>query len=303
MKALITGLTGFVGPYLKEKLESQGYEVFGLDRTNPENIEDVFCGDVCDPDFVDDVFAKVLPDEVYHLAGFSSVKKSFDEPALAMQINFGGTQNILESVRKHSPKAKILIVSSADVYGNPASLPISEDEPTKGTSPYSKSRIAQEGLVGDYDDLFVVVSRSFNHTGPGQAEAFVLSGFAKQIVEIEKGLKEPIIYTGDLDVVRDFSDVRDVVNAYYMLLQGGKSGEVYNVGSGVGFGLRDLLDKMIDRAGTGIEAKKDPSKVRPIEIMKLVADISKLKKETGWGAGYSIDRTIDDLLNYWRNKL
>lgn len=303
MKALITGSTGFVGPYLKKELESHGYEVFGMDRNNPENLKSVFCGDIRDSGFVDDVIEKVLPDEVYHLAGFSSVKKSFEEPELTMEINVGGTRNMLEAIKKFCPKSKVLIVSSADVYGKPKKVPINENEEVQETSPYSKSRIAQEKLMNEFRDLDIVVSRSFNHTGPGQPEIFVLPDFVKQVVEIEKGIKEPVIFTGDLNIVRDFSDVRDVVRAYYLLLQKGKKGEVYNVGSGKGCNLGELLKKIIALSDVEIEIKQDSSKMRPVEIVELVADVSKIMQDVGWKPNYSIDRTIKDLLNYWRLKI
>lgn len=303
MKALITGSTGFVGPYLKKELESHGYEVFGLDRHNPENFKNVFCGDICDSNFVNGVIKKILPDEIYHLAGFSSVKKSFEEPKLTMQINVDGTRNILEAIKKFCPKSKVLIVSSADVYGKPKKIPISEDQELTITSPYSESRILQEKLAREYSSLHIVISRSFPHTGPGQPEIFVLPDFVKQVVEIEKGIKDPVILTGNIDVVRDFSDVRDVSKAYHLLLQKGKKGEVYNVGSGKGYNLKELLAKLIDYAKIKIQIKQDPSKIRPVEIVELVADTSKIVKDTGWKSNYSIDRTIEDLLDYWRFKI
>lgn len=303
MKALITGSTGFVGPYLKKELESHGYEVFGLDRNNPDKLKNVFCGDICDSAFVESVVEKVLPDEIYHLAGFSSVKKSFEEPELTMKINVDGTKNLLESIKKFCPKSRILIVSSADVYGSPKKIPIDEGQELAISSPYSASRIAQEKLAKEYDFLDIVVSRSFTHTGPGQAEIFVLSDFVKQVVEIEKGIKYPIIFTGDLNVIRDFSDVRDIVRAYYLLMKKGKKGEIYNVGSGMGHSLEELLKKIMDLSKVKIEIKQDPAKIRSVEIAELVADISKMVKDTGWKPDYSIDRTIGDLLDYWRLKL
>jgi len=302
MKALITGSTGFVGPYLKKELESHGYEVFGLDRSNKNNVSGVFCGDITDTNFVKETIKEIKPDEVYHLAGFSSVKKSFDEPELAMKVNVDGTKNILLAVREFCPKTKVLIISSSDVYGNPKKNPVNEEEEVKETSPYSESRIAQEKLVEDFKDLNVVISRSFNHTGPGQPEIFVLPDFVKQVVEIEKGLKAPVIYTGDLNVVRDFSDVRDVVRAYYLLLQKGAKGEVYNVGSGNGYKIKTLLDKALSFSKKSIDIKQDQNKTRSVEILNIVADISKLQKTTGWTPNYSIDKTISDLLNYERSK-
>ncbi len=303
MKALITGSTGFVGPYLKKELEGHGYKVFGLARNNPENFENVFRGDIRDSNFVNQAVKKILPDEVYHLAGFSSVKKSFEDPELTMEINLGGTKNLLEAITKFCPCTKILIVSSTDVYGKPKHVPISENEETHETSPYSKSRIAQEKLVKEYDSLNIIISRSFSHTGPGQQEIFVLSDFVKQVIDIEKGIKKPIVFTGNISFIRDFSDVRDVVRAYYLLLLKGKRGETYNVGSGIGYKLRELLEKIIDLSKIKIEIKQDESKMRPVDIAELVADISKIETSTGWKPIYSIDRTICDLLDYWRLKL
>lgn len=303
MKILITGLNGFVGPYLKKELEDNGYEVFGLDRSNERGFDNVFCGDIRDANFVEEVIKKVLPDEVYHLAGFSSVKKSFEEPELVMDINVGGTRNLLEAVQKYSHAAKILMVSSAEVYGKPLYLPVSETESLKVTSPYSKSRIEQEKLVDEFNDLHVIVSRSFNHTGPGQLETFVLAAFAKQIVDIKKGLRDPVIYTGNLDVVRDFSDVRDIVRAYRLLLEQGKKGEAYNVGSGKGYKLEELLNGMISQAGIEIAVVVDPNRLRPVEIMELIADISKIRKKVGWKPVYSMDNTIGDLLDYFYDNL
>ncbi|MBI5411644.1 GDP-mannose 4,6-dehydratase [Candidatus Peregrinibacteria bacterium] len=300
-KALITGSAGFVGPYLKAELVIHGYDVFGLDRGNKEEAS-VFCGDIRDPAFVDQIIEQTQPDEIYHLAGFSSVRKSFDEPALTREVNVEGTRNILKAVRQHAPKAKVLIVSSAHVYGKPGKVPINENEPVKETSPYSQSRIEQEGLMNEFGDLHIVISRSFDHTGPGQQPIFVLPDFTRQAVEIEKDKIPPIIFTGNLDVIRDFSDVRDVVKAYYLLLQKGKKNGVYNVGSGQGYKISDLLKKIIARSKKPIEIRQDPLKLRPVDIPELVADISKIKTDTGWAPNYTIDNTLEDLLNYWRQK-
>lgn len=300
-KALITGLNGFVGPYLKKELEAHEYEVFGFDRENVNNFEKVFTGDIRDRDFLENVMQKVVPDEIYHLAGFSSVKKSFEFPELAMDINVNGTKNLLNAVRKFCAEAKILIVSSSDVYGEPLKLPVNENEPLKETSPYSKSRIEQEKLVNEFKDLHIVISRSFNHTGPGQIETFVLPDFAKQTAEAQKGLRNPVIYTGDLDIVRDFSDVRDIVRAYRLLLGQGKRGNVYNVGSGRGYRLKDLLNILIDYSKIDIQIIQNSDKLRPVEIMEMIADISKLKERIDWIPDHSMEDTLKDLLDYFQN--
>ena len=298
-KALITGINGFVGTYLRDLLISQGYEVFGIDKTDGGNI---FVGDITNAGFVEGVLVEVMPDEIYHLAGFSSVKQSFDDPDLVMAVNVEGTRNLLEGARRFCGGAKVLVVTSAEVYGKPEKVPISEDEALKETSPYSKSRIVQEGVVGELDDLDVVISRSFNHTGPGQSTTFVLPDFSSQAIEIEAGDREPVIYTGNLSVVRDFSDVRDVVKAYHLLLQKGKKGEAYNVGSGKGYVLQELLEKIILKVDKKIKIETDQEKIRPIEIPELIADTKKVKM-LGWSPEYSMDETLTDLLNYFRNKL
>ncbi|MBD3360216.1 NAD-dependent epimerase/dehydratase family protein [Candidatus Peregrinibacteria bacterium] len=291
-KAFITGISGFVGPYLKKELENRGYKVFGTDISE---------GDIRDKKFVFNKIKEVNPDEIYHLAGFSSVGMSFKEPEKTFEINVEGTRNLLSACKKHAPASKILIVSSAEVYGKASIIPISESEPLKEGSPYSKSRIAQENLIKEFPELFIVISRSFNHTGPGQPLYFVLSDFCMQVAEIEKGTCKPRLFTGDLSVVRDFSDVRDVVKAYNVLLIKGIDKEAYNVGSGKGYSLKELLDKILSFTSKKIEIRKDPNKMRPIDIPELVADVSKIKK-LGWYPAYSIDKTLEDLLNYWRNK-
>jgi len=153
-----------------------------------------------------------------------------------------------------------------------------------------------------YPDLYIVVSRSFNHTGPGQIDEFVLSSFAKQVADIKLKKIDPVILVGNLEVVRDFSDVRDVVRAYRLLLEEGRAGEIYNVGSGQGYELKSLLDKLIDIAGVKVEVKVDEKMYRPLDVPKLIADISKIKQDTSWSPVYSIDKTLEDLLNYWQNK-
>lgn len=304
MKALITGISGFVGPYLKAQLVNNGIEIFGIDRNAENKEENIFKGDITDEKFVSEIIAKIKPDFIYHLAGFSSVRDSFNYPDLVFKINVEGTRNILNAMRKFIPNSKILVVSSAIVYGIPLETPILESEPTKEASPYANSRIETERmLVKEFSDLNWIVSRSFNHTGPGQSPEFVIADFCKQAVLIEKGEMEPVIHTGNLKVVRDFSDVRDIVSAYQALLDKGKTRNIYNVGSGKGYQISDLIKNIISCIKTPIRIQKDPKKMRKIDNPLLIANISKLTNDTRWANHYDIKDTIYNMVQYFRDTL
>lgn len=268
-KALITGINGFVGPYLRKELEANGYRVYGLDLHGTEG---AYACDITSFEQVFKVVDAVKPDFIFHLAGFSSVAKSFENPLLCFKINVEGTKNLLDAIVKVGLKPKILIVSSAEVYGVPKYLPIDEKHPLDPISPYGKSRVEQEKLALGYD-LHVVISRSFNHTGPGQPTTFVIPSFKKQVDEAKDG---DTIYVGNLDVVRDFSDVRDVVKAYRILLEKGKAKEIYNVGSGIGYRLRDILESLIKKSGKRLMVEIDPDKLRKNDIFKVVSDNKKI---------------------------
>lgn len=269
-KALITGITGFVGPHLKRELEHNKYDVYGLALSDGGN--KVFKCDITNSDRVLEVIQEIMPDCIFHLAGFSSVSKSFQQPDKCYKINVTGTKNLLDAVKKSGIRPRILIVSSAEVYGVPKYLPIDEKHPLNPISPYGKSRVEQEEIALK-SGLPVIISRSFNHTGPGQSDSFVIPSFRKQIKEAKDG---GTIYVGNLGVVRDFSDVRDVVKAYRILVEKGKEGDIYNVGSGIGYGLRDILDKLVMLSGKKLEIKKDISKIRKDDIPKLIADNGKV---------------------------
>ena len=271
-KALITGASGFVGPHLRKELEVNGYRVSGLDYSGNE--KGVFQCDICDFDSVFKVVDKVKPDYIFHLAGFSSVARSFEEPELCHKINVTGTKNLLDAVVKTGLKPKILIVSSADVYGEPEYLPIDEKHQIKPVSPYGKSRVEQEQLAHSYD-LPAIICRSFIHIGPGQADTFVIPSFKKQIAEAREG---DTIYVGDLDIIRDFSDVRDIVRAYRVLIEKGNTNEVYNVGSGKSFRLKEILARLIEESEKKLKVVVDREKVRVNDIKRLECDNSKTRK-------------------------
>ncbi len=301
MRALITGIDGFVGQYLKRTLEDFGWQVFGMthsDKGKPR--ENIFSGDILNADLVDEVVTSTSPEAVFHLAGFSSVKKSFDDPIVVQNVNVGGTENLLNAIQRSVPLAKTLIVSSAEVYGGTHDLPIQESEGLLGSSPYALSRIAQELLVKKYPQLAIVIARSFNHTGVGQTDTFVLPGFCKQIVLMEKGRQDPILSVGNLEVIRDFSDVRDVVKAYLLLIEKGKVGEIYNVGSGHGYKLVDLLEYILSQTATHVDVRIDSDKVRPTDTPILIANIAKIRQATNWLPHYSIQQTLGSMLDSFR---
>lgn len=311
-KALITGISGFVGPYLKVELEKNGYTVFGLDRNKNRHSEQgrrgdqvekshaIFQCDLLDKKSVAKIFGELKPNFIFHLAGFSSVEKSWKQPELCQKINIEGTRNLLDAVIEAKINPRILIVSSAEVYGNPKKLPLSETSPINPQNPYAKSRVAQEKLLQNYKNLDWIVSRSFNHTGPRQPAQFVIPEFAKQLAQIKKGLQKPVIKVGNLETKRDFSDVRDVVRAYRLLLEKGKKHEIYNVCSGKAYKINDLLNTMISQIDIDVKIEIDKSKFRPQDIKELRGDNSKIK-ELGFKNSILIDKTLKDSLKWWIN--
>nr|MDO8083618.1 GDP-mannose 4,6-dehydratase [Candidatus Sigynarchaeum springense]MDO8115915.1 GDP-mannose 4,6-dehydratase [Candidatus Sigynarchaeota archaeon] len=304
MKALVTGIEGFVGPYLADLLESQGIEIIGTYLTGNITGDNRFHMDVTDEAEVSDIIKKVRPDYIFHLAGFSSVAASFSDPDKCKKINVAGTKNILQAVVDAGIKPRVLVVSSAEVYGKPVSIPINEHHPLSPLSPYAESRIEQERLCAAYVreyKLHIVISRSFNHSGPGQSDAFVLSNFSKQIALIEKGVQSSL-KVGNLDAIRDFSDVQDVVKAYYLLLKKGKRGETLNVCSGKGYAIKMLLGILLKMSKQDIVTETDPARLRPSDIPILVGDNHACISRTGWMPMIPIEKTLENLLSYWREK-
>ena len=326
MKSLITGIAGFVGPHLAEHLLNNKHEVFGVDITK-KKIENVisYQTDILDRESLFSVMRKIKPDYVFHLAAQSSVEKSFSQPEFTKKVNVDGTKNLLDSILSAGIKPTILTVSSAQIYGFPKQLPITEQHPLNPQSPYAKSRLEQEKLVLEYSkerndisnrgglfsimneimpNMKVVIARSFNHTGPGQSEEFVCSDFAKQIVEIEKGLKEPLIKVGNLEAKRDFTDVRDIVRGYLLALEKGKRGECYNLCSGKAYSIEEILQMLIKESECkDIKVEKDPQKMRAGDIAILLGDYSKFCKQTGWKPEIPLEQTLNDILEYWRKQI
>jgi GDP-4-dehydro-6-deoxy-D-mannose reductase len=316
LKCLITGITGFAGSHLAEYLLSRGdCEVHGIVRwrSRTENIAHLgdristHVGDIRDATAMYELIKSLRPDRIYHLAAQSFVPMSWIAPAETMTTNVIGQTNIFEAVRAAGCDTRIQLACSSEEYGMvlPEEAPIKESNPLRPLSPYGVSKVAQDLMGYQYHQSYgmkIVRTRAFNHTGPRRGEVFVTSNFARQIAEIEKQKKPPIIYVGNLDAVRDFTDVRDTVVAYYLALERGKPGDVYNIATGKGYKIREMLDMLVQLANVKIEVKQDAKRMRPSDVELLLGDASKLRKETGWEPKYKFEQTMKDLLDYWRAK-
>ena len=314
-RALITGITGFVGSHLSDLLLSKGISVYGTvrHRSNLSNIKHILNeiklieADITDLVSVRAAFNAAKPDYVFHLAAQSYVPQSWSAPHHTLTNNILGTCNVLEAARDF-PNTVVLVAGSSEEYGfvKEDELPIKENNPLRPLSPYGVSKVACDLLSMQYFKSYgtkVIVTRAFNHSGPKRADVFVDSNFAKQIIEIEKGIKEPVIYVGNLDAQRDFSDVRDVVKAYLLCVEKGIPGEVYNICSGKGIVIRDMLNKLIKLSGVNVEVKQDPKRNRPSDVLILEGDCSKFKKQTGWKPEIDYDQTLKDMLDFWRKNI
>jgi GDP-4-dehydro-6-deoxy-D-mannose reductase len=311
MKVLVIGAAGFVGGHLINLLCSLPEVEAYATKLENENIEsklpadNIINLDILDRNKVDLILGKLYPDYIIHLAAQSSVSFSWKAPALTYNINVIGAINVLEAVRKANICTRLLFIGSAEEYGNVKleELPINESANIVPGNPYAISKVSQEMAALLYKDAYkmdIVLVRAFNHIGPGQSPTFALPGFAKQIAEIEKGIQKPVILTGNLDAKRDFTDVRDIVRGYWGLLQRGKSGEIYNIGSGRSFSIRNLLNRLIGMSSMKIEVQTDPDKLRPVDIPELRADISKIQSHIDWQPQIEMDKTLSDTLDYWR---
>ncbi|MBN2408760.1 MAG: GDP-mannose 4,6-dehydratase [Candidatus Aminicenantes bacterium] len=259
-----------------------------------------------------DVFEAVKsarPDWIFHLGAVSNVRQSWERKKETMETNVMGTFFLFEAAKKFCPGARILFVSSSDIYGvlpaadGPEVKPLTEDDPFHLISPYSLSKFGGELMAGFYrrsEDLDVVIARPFPHTGPGQSPDFVCSDWARQIVRIERGGREPVLRVGRTDVQRDFTDVRDIVRAYILLLEKGRTGDVYNVCSGRSTALREILEVFLSSAAGNVRIEQDPERLRKVDIPCLVGDSRKIREQTGWEPRLPLERTLADLLDYWR---
>lgn len=316
-RVLITGITGFVGSHLSELLLTKGLEVYGTERwrSRTENIEHIkdklklIKTDMRDAHSVETLISKVQPDYVFHLAAQSFVPMSWSAPMETLETNAMGTINLFEAIRKSKVDTKIHVAGSSEEYGMvyENELPIRETNPLRPLSPYGVSKVTQDMLSYQYNKSYglkIVLTRAFNHTGPRRGEVFATSNFSKQVAEIEKGHKKPVIEVGNLDTKRDFSDVRDVVKAYWLALHKCDFGEVYNICSGKAISIQELLDMILGFSEVkNIKVVQDPSRMRPSDVPILEGNCDKFKKKTGWKPEIPLERTIEDLLNYWRERV
>jgi len=315
-KAFVTGITGFAGSHLAELLLKKGFEVYGLCRwrSRIENIEQIKTkvnlieGDLLDAHSLQEAVIEVRPDFIFHLAAQSFVPASWTSPAVTLETNIVGSCNLFEAVRAAQITPVIQIASSSEVYGlvKPDEVPIKEENPLRPLSPYGVSKLAMDFLGYQYFKSYkmkIVRTRGFNHTGERRGEPFVCSSFAKQIAEIEKGKKEKVIKVGNLSAKRDFTDVRDMVNGYLLAALRGKSGEVYNICSEKAWQIKDMLEMLISFSKVKVKIEKDPERLRPSDIPVLLGDCSKFKKQTGWEPKIPFEKTLKDLLNYWRERV
>jgi GDP-4-dehydro-6-deoxy-D-mannose reductase len=317
MRALVTGVSGFVGGHLAEHLIDSGDLVVGISASGrwPNSlahlarqvrIEPWDLSDCAEADLAN-LIARKQPEVIYHLAAQSNPQASVADPRGTWALNLGGTLNLLEATRVSGGKPRVILVGSGVCYGNPGPkyLPVNERCPLRPNNPYAASKGAAD-LLGVQHFLAhgtdVVMVRPFNHCGPRQSPTYVLGALSKQVAEVEAGRAERV-EVGNLDVVRDFTDVRDVVRAYRLLASRGAGGEIYNLGTGQGTRLSDALATLTSLANKPIEVHVDPARLRPVDQPLLVADATKLCAATDWGPRYQIERTLSDMLDYWRESI
>ena len=304
-RVLITGGGGFVGGYLVELLAASARVVVWSRSAPPADLDASVTWqriDLLDRGAVRSGIHALRPRAVYHCAGATQVARSWRDPAEPLSNNVLATHYLLDALRRAGVRCRMLLTGSAAVYA--ASLePLTEASPLAPDSPYALSKLAQESLgaraVAE-DGVDVIVTRSFNHTGPRQTADFVAPAVARQIALIERGELEPVLRVGNVEARRDLTDVRDVVRAYAALMEAGVPGQVYNVASGVGHTIRSVIDALVRAAGVHVRVETDPARLRPIEKPVLVGDASRLRALTGWAPRIPFEQTLRDLLEYWR---
>src|SRR6266511_1509723 len=339
MRVLITGITGFAGSHLAEYILANHPDVAIFAtyrwRSRTENLEvltsqnrvEMIEGryptggtlrdegrqgrvtllhcELTDAGAVEKLIASVQPQRVFHLAAQSYVQSSFDEPSSTFQINVISQINLLEAIRRHDSQIRMHVAGSSEEYGlvHPDEVPMKETNPLRPLSPYAVSKVAQDKLAYQYFKsygLHLVVTRGFNHTGPRRGTHFVTSTMAKQIAEIEAGFHPPVIYHGDLTSKRDWTDVRDMVRAYWLALDRAEGGEVYNVGRGRTWSIGEMLNILLSHSTVKIRTQEDPARLRPSDVPILWADASKFHKATGWEPKIPFEDTLRDELDHWR---
>jgi GDP-4-dehydro-6-deoxy-D-mannose reductase len=315
LRAFITGIGGFAGSHLAEALVREQNRVEGtlLPGEPTSNIDHLIshltlhATDIRSRESLAEAIRKAQPDVVYHLAATSSVSEGERNPAGTMEVNLTGTLHLLEAIRTEAAGARLVYVSSSEVYGKvlPEENPVGEDRPEAPVHAYGLSKLLAEQVVRFYQRFYgisAVILRPFNHIGPRQSDQFVCPSFVRQLVWIEYGRAEPVIHVGNLDPVRDFTDVRDMVKAYRLAAECCEPGSIYNVASGQGISIADILDEILSLIDLRIEVREDPDRVRTTEIPVLIGDATSFTKTTGWQRQFELRETLRGMLAYWRQQ-
>ncbi len=309
-KALIIGGAGFVGNYLIDHIQKNCIWSIVVTKLPHERIEksgiEILDLDIMDQKAVQTVLEKIKPDYIFHLAAQSSVSLSWKNPGLTVDVNIKGTLSLLEAVRQWGGVSRILLIGSGEEYGyiQPSETPIRENTVLRPGNIYAATKACQNMIGEIYARAYqmdILMVRAFNHIGPGQAPIFVVSDFCRQVAEIEADRREPVMQVGNLSAKRDFTDVRDVVRAYTLLMEKGKPGVTYNVGSGNAIAIQSLLDEIISLSPKEIHVEIDKSRLRPSDVPIIEANIERLRNDTGWSPKYSLKETLKDTLDDWRS--
>jgi GDP-4-dehydro-6-deoxy-D-mannose reductase len=316
VQVFITGAGGFVGGHLVDHLLRQPGATLHAAVLKPPGENRALDGrpitqhrlDLRDPVAVRALLDDVRPDRIFHLAALADVAQSFKRPWDTLENNILAQVNVLEAVRQLGLETRLLIVSSAEVYGAAGATrdPLDENHPFAPTNPYSVSKVTQDMLGLEYflaHRMPIIRARPFNHIGPGQGGGFVSADFASQIAAIEAGQREPVMFVGNLAAERDFTDVRDVVRAYDLMLTLGEPGEVYHVCSEKGYSVQYLLDTLLSYSTARIEVRQDPALMRPVDVPRRVGDASRLRQRTGWEPRIPFEQSLLDILNDWRQRM
>lgn len=314
--ALITGIAGFVGSYMAELLLAKGFDVYGMTRHRSKMdhltqiMQDLHFidGDLLDAHSLIAMIEKVKPDYIFHLAAQSFVPSSWVSPSATLDVNIVGSANLFEAVRQTGLDPVIQIACSSEEYGMvyENEIPIKETNPLRPLSPYAVSKAAMDLLGYQYYQSYktkIIRTRGFNHTGPRRGDTFAESNFAKQVALIEKGKQEPVIMVGNLEARRDYTDVRDMVKGYLLAVEKCDPGEVYNICTGHAERIGDVLNMLVSMSKTKVTVKEDPSRMRPSDVMVLIGDNTKFVEKTGWKPEIAFEKTMTDLLNYWRERV
>jgi len=306
-RVLVTGAIGFVGNRLCAYLESEGYEVYSCDLAPKSNNERYRVCDVADPDSIRDTLIWAGPlNYVIHLAAMTFVPEAAVAPEKVINVNVNGTITLIRLMEKLTPEARLLFISSSEVYGAPQFMPVTEEHPFHPNNPYAISKAAADEYCRYYASsgkLSIVRMRPYNHSGPGQSDRFVLSSFAKQVATIESGTGSPVLHVGNLEVARDFMHVDDVIRSYVTALTDAQSGEAYNICSGNAYNIGSALKSLVEMSGTEIQIEVNPDLLRPADIPEIRGSHEKFTNATGWNPEITFELLLHDLLNYWRENL